>query len=100
MEVFARDWGTAARWAADLPGAGAAGGLGFAAMALLDAERRPGVDVLLDVLGAGRLMDGPRLVVTGEGSLDRQSLRGKAPVGGRRVHAGRAWPADRPGRRW
>jgi len=77
-----------ARWAAvlapdraDVPGAGAAGGAGFGAIALLGARVRPGIDLLLDLLGFDELLDGATLVVTGEGSLDEQTLRGKAPAG-------------------
>ncbi|MBG0829423.1 glycerate kinase [Planomonospora sp. ID67723] len=63
------------------PGAGAAGGVGFAALAFLRAEIRPGIEYLLDLLGFHDLLGGARLVVTGEGSLDEQTLRGKAPAG-------------------
>ncbi|MDP9861761.1 MULTISPECIES: glycerate kinase [Streptosporangium] len=63
------------------PGAGAAGGVGFAALAFLSADVRPGIEYLLDLLGFHALLDGARLVVTGEGSLDGQTLRGKAPAG-------------------
>lgn len=42
---------------------------------------RPGIEVLLDVLGFAAALDGVALVVTGEGSLDRQTLHGKAPAG-------------------
>lgn len=74
----------------DQPGAGAAGGTGFAALALLDAELRPGIELVLELVGFDRLLDGADLVVTGEGSLDEQSLSGKAPVGvaqaARRAH--------------
>ncbi|GII04968.1 glycerate kinase [Planobispora takensis] len=63
------------------PGAGAAGGVGFAALAFLRAEIRPGIEYLLDLLGFRDLLDGARLVITGEGSLDEQTLRGKAPAG-------------------
>ncbi|WP_431909325.1 glycerate kinase [Nonomuraea jabiensis] len=66
---------------AGAPGAGAAGGVGFAALAFLHAEIRPGIGYLLDLLGFGELVKDARLVITGEGSLDEQSLRGKAPVG-------------------
>ncbi|MCA2226893.1 glycerate kinase [Nonomuraea aurantiaca] len=66
---------------AGAPGAGAAGGVGFAALAFLHAEVQPGIDYLLDLLGFGEQVKGARLVITGEGSLDEQSLRGKAPVG-------------------
>ncbi|GAA3011174.1 glycerate kinase [Streptosporangium longisporum] len=63
------------------PGAGAAGGVGFAALAFLGAEFRPGIDYLLDLLGFRDHLAGARLVITGEGSLDEQTLRGKAPAG-------------------
>ncbi|MFE3448010.1 glycerate kinase [Nonomuraea sp. NPDC059194] len=66
---------------AGAPGAGAAGGVGFAALAFLHAEIRPGIEYLLELLGFDDQVQGARLVVTGEGSLDEQSLRGKAPVG-------------------
>ncbi|WP_188192842.1 glycerate kinase [Nonomuraea sp. SYSU D8015] len=66
---------------AGAPGAGAAGGVGFAALAFLHADVRPGIDYLLGLLGFGAQVEGARLVVTGEGSLDEQSLRGKAPIG-------------------
>ena len=62
-------------------GAGAAGGTGFAAMALLNAELRPGIELLLEWLDFDRALGGADLVITGEGSLDEQSLAGKAPIG-------------------
>jgi len=67
--------------AATRPGAGAAGGTGFAALALLDAELRPGIDLILELVDFPAAVTGADLVVTGEGSLDEQSLAGKAPVG-------------------
>ncbi|SDN89922.1 glycerate kinase [Klenkia soli] len=76
-----------ARWAAvlggdpDVPGAGAAGGVGFGALAVLGAVRRPGIDVVLDLVGFDAALAGADLVVTGEGSLDEQTLHGKAPAG-------------------
>jgi glycerate kinase len=63
------------------PGAGAAGGVGFALLALLGAERRPGVDVVLDLVGLDDALAGAALVVTGEGTLDSQTLAGKAVTG-------------------
>ncbi|RBY94647.1 glycerate kinase [Blastococcus sp. TBT05-19] len=65
----------------DAPGAGAAGGVGFAAMAVLGATLRPGIELMLDLLDFGELVRGAELVVVGEGSLDEQTLHGKAPVG-------------------
>jgi glycerate kinase len=67
--------------AADRPGAGAAGGVGFAAIAVLDATVRPGIDLLLGLTGFREHLAGAVLVITGEGSLDEQTLSGKAPVG-------------------
>ncbi len=66
---------------AGAPGAGAAGGVGFAALAFLRADLQPGIEYLLDLLGFHDHVTGARLVITGEGSLDEQSLRGKAPIG-------------------
>lgn len=63
------------------PGAGAAGGVGFGALAFLEAEIRPGIGYLLDLVDFDRHLEGARLVITGEGSIDEQTLRGKAPVG-------------------
>ncbi|MBM6405371.1 glycerate kinase [Phycicoccus sp. CSK15P-2] len=62
------------------PGAGAAGGVGFALLAL-GAEHRSGVDVVLDLVGLDALLDGADLVVTGEGWLDAQTSSGKAVTG-------------------
>ena len=63
----------------DAPGAGAAGGTGFGAMALLGAQVRSGAATVLELVGFADALPGADLVVTGEGSLDEQSLRGKAP---------------------
>jgi glycerate kinase len=65
----------------DNPGAGAAGGVGFAAIALLGAQLRPGIDLVLDLVDFHRQLAGASLVITGEGSLDEQTLHGKAPAG-------------------
>ncbi|WP_116451309.1 glycerate kinase [Blastococcus litoris] len=62
-------------------GAGAAGGVGFAAMAVLGAALRPGIDLMLELLDFGAHVAGADLVIVGEGSLDEQTLHGKAPVG-------------------
>ncbi|HYN17454.1 MAG TPA: glycerate kinase, partial [Actinomycetes bacterium] len=67
--------------AAGMPGAGAAGGVGFGAVVFLGARLRSGIDYLLDLLQVRAAIQGARLVVTGEGSLDSQTLRGKAPAG-------------------
>jgi glycerate kinase len=77
-----RDWSRT-------PGAGAAGGVGFAALAVLGATRRPGIELVLDLAGFETTLDGADLVITGEGSLDAQSLTGKTPVGVARAAARR-----------
>jgi glycerate kinase len=69
------------------PGAGAAGGAGYAALALLDAKIRPGIELILDLIDFDAKVVGADLVVTGEGSLDEQSLAGKAPIGVARAAA-------------
>ncbi len=69
----------AAEYAA-APGAGAAGGIGYGAL-LLGARFRPGIEVMLDVLGFAPALRRASLVITGEGSLDEQTLHGKAPAG-------------------
>lgn len=78
--------------AATLPGAGAAGGAGFAALAVLGARLEPGSTLLLDAIGFADRLSGADLAVTGEGALDAQTLRGKAPAG----VAAAARAADRP----
>jgi glycerate kinase len=65
----------------DVAGAGAAGGVGFAALALLGADLRPGIDLVLELVRFDEQLDGVDLVVTGEGSLDQQTLHGKAVAG-------------------
>jgi glycerate kinase len=74
------------------PGAGAAGGLGAGAIAFLGAELRPGIELVLELIGFDRAVAGADLVVTGEGKLDAQSLRGKAPVGVARAAAAHGVP--------
>ncbi|MFE9763796.1 glycerate kinase [Streptomyces sp. NPDC005808] len=69
----------AAEYAA-APGAGAAGGIGYGAL-VLGARFRPGIEVMLDVLGFAAALERATLVITGEGSLDEQTLHGKAPAG-------------------
>lgn len=82
MEHFAavieRELGLAVR---DIPGSGAAGGLGAGVLAFLGASLKPGIELLLDSAGFDTLVDGADLVITGEGRLDGQSVSGKVPVG-------------------
>lgn len=65
----------------DLPGAGAAGGMGFAARAFLSAELTPGIELIMAQAGFEALLADADLVITGEGQLDGQSLAGKTPIG-------------------
>jgi glycerate kinase len=81
---------TLGRGLRDEPGAGAAGGLGFAALAFLGARMRPGIELMLDLLSFAGHLPGARLVITGEGALDTQTLHGKAPAGVARATAAAA----------
>jgi glycerate kinase len=91
-DVVARDLHVDFR---DEPGAGAAGGLGFGLMSFCGAIVRPGFDVVAEAVGLEAKMKDADLVITGEGSLDRQTLEGKTPAGvarlarklGKRVYA-------------
>jgi glycerate kinase len=64
-----------------LAGTGAAGGTAFGAMAVLGAVAKPGIETVLELIDFGSALASADLVVTGEGSLDEQSLYGKAPIG-------------------
>ena len=66
---------------AAMKGAGAAGGLGYAFLQYLNAERQSGTELLLDAIGFSALAARADLVITGEGSADRQTLMGKLPMG-------------------
>lgn len=63
------------------PGAGAAGGLGYAFLAYIGATLTPGIELILDAVGLEEELSGADVVVTGEGRLDFQTAMGKAPVG-------------------
>jgi glycerate 2-kinase len=76
----------------ELPGAGAAGGMGFAARAFLGATLRPGIELVMAQAGFEALLDDADLVITGEGQLDGQSLAGKTPVGVARAARGKGVP--------
>ena len=65
----------------DVPGAGAAGGLGAGLIAFLKAELLPGIDIVIQATGLAQHLKGAALVFTGEGRLDNQTARGKVPVG-------------------
>ncbi len=64
-----------------LPGAGAAGGMGFAAKAFLNASLKPGIEMIMQQADMATLLANADLVITGEGRLDGQSLAGKTPIG-------------------
>ncbi|EKC6208106.1 glycerate kinase [Cronobacter sakazakii] len=67
------------------PGAGAAGGMGAALLGMLNAELRPGIEIVIESLGLAQAVRDADLVITGEGRLDSQSIHGKTPVGVARV---------------
>ncbi|MBO9495910.1 glycerate kinase [Thalassotalea sp. G20_0] len=67
------------------PGAGAAGGMGAALLAFLDAELKPGINIVMDAVGLAEKLIGADLVITGEGRIDGQTAQGKTPVGVARI---------------
>lgn len=69
------------RTIAELPGAGAAGGLGAGLMFFTPAKLKPGVEIVLDAVGFAEVVKGAAFVMTGEGRTDFQTAFGKAPVG-------------------
>jgi glycerate kinase len=84
-ELIRRDLGVDI---AELPGAGAAGGLGGGLAGFVGARLRPGAEWVIEAVGLARRLSGADLLVTGEGRLDGQSLRGKAPVSAGRLARG------------
>src|SRR5206468_7695929 len=77
-DVVAKEFGFDYR---NEPGAGAAGGLGFGLMSFCGAKIRPGFDVVAEAVGLETKIKDADIVITGEGSLDRQTLEGKTPAG-------------------
>lgn len=65
----------------DIPGSGAAGGIGSAFLAFLNAELKSGINIVLDAMDFEHHIEDADLVITGEGCFDSQSIRGKAPIG-------------------
>ncbi len=65
----------------NIPGAGAAGGLGAGSIAFLNARLQKGVDIVIDCVGLNEKMQGADFVITGEGRIDGQSIFGKTPIG-------------------
>lgn len=66
---------------ASIPGTGAAGGLGFALIAFLQAELKSGVELVLDILDFEKHVQWADVVITGEGKVDAQTIHGKTPAG-------------------
>ncbi len=64
-----------------MPGAGAAGGIGGGLVAMLGAELKPGVEMVLDAIGFDNMLENADLVITGEGCIDAQTVMGKMPYG-------------------
>ncbi len=86
LEAGIERWATVTKEAtgtdfSGVPGAGAAGGVAFAALGYLGATIRRGVEVVMDLVAFPDRLNGATLVITGEGTLDSQSLRGKVPAG-------------------
>ena len=77
-EVVKRDIGVEIN---DVPGSGAAGGLGGGMIAFANGELRAGVDIVLDTVRLDDYLEGCNLVITGEGSMDHSTIYNKAPVG-------------------
>ena len=65
----------------DIPGAGAAGGMGAALVGLLGAELKPGIQIVIDALKLADEVADADLVITGEGRIDSQTIHGKTPIG-------------------
>ncbi len=65
----------------DVPGAGAAGGLGAGLMAFTGAELKTGIEAILDTVGFDKMLEQADIVITGEGRIDGQSIYGKVPMG-------------------
>jgi len=89
-DAVERDLGVAVR---DVPGAGAAGGLGAGLMAFLGARLRSGVELVIQAVGLEERLRGADLVLVGEGQMDAQSAYGKVPVGVSRLARGLGVPA-------
>ncbi len=77
---------------ASVPGAGAAGGMGAALMAFLNAELRPGIEIVMEAIGLEDALAEADLVITGEGRIDGQTIYGKAPAGVARLAKQRGLP--------
>jgi glycerate kinase len=65
----------------DIPGSGAAGGMGGGMVAFFNRTLQSGIETILDIVNFDELIKGCDLIITGEGRIDTQTLRGKVPVG-------------------
>lgn len=86
LDAALKVWGehieqTTGRQVIDLPGAGAAGGMGSALSGLLMGRLEPGISIVTDALNLAAAVQGADLVITGEGRIDSQTVRGKTPMG-------------------
>ncbi|BDZ01799.1 hypothetical protein MUTS16_28720 [Escherichia coli] len=64
-----------------MAGGGAAGGMGIAAAVFLNADIKPGIEIVLNAVNLAQAVQGAALVITGEGRIDSQTAGGKAPLG-------------------
>ncbi|HNR65492.1 MAG TPA: glycerate kinase, partial [Atribacterota bacterium] len=81
-DIIKRDLGKDIK---DIPGAGAAGGLGAGLMAFLDAELKPGIDIVIETVKLEQKLKDADLVITGEGEINASTIYGKTPIGVARV---------------
>ena len=77
-EIIKRDLGKDVK---DMAGAGAAGGMGAALLGLFNAQLRPGIEIVMDAVNLADVLKDADLVITGEGSIDSQTIHGKTPIG-------------------
>ncbi|GAV22265.1 glycerate kinase [Carboxydothermus pertinax] len=70
---------------AEIPGSGAAGGLGAAMLAFLDAKLQPGIEIVMELTQFPEVVKNAELIITGEGATDYQTMFGKVPLGVARV---------------
>ncbi|CAM3423984.1 glycerate kinase [Parendozoicomonas haliclonae] len=80
--IITRDIGKSVE---QLPGAGAAGGMGAALLAFMGAELKPGIELVMEATALAEKIKGASLVITGEGRIDGQTAQGKTPVGVARI---------------
>lgn len=81
-EIIKRDLGKDIK---DVPGAGAAGGLGAGLMAFLGAELKPGIDIVINTVQLEKIVQDSDLVITGEGEINGSTIYGKTPIGVARI---------------